>query len=57
MQFTVNNQEYFLTFAEDEKRRFLIFPTATGMTHIPVYVDVTKWERIGDRERRTPRIQ
>jgi hypothetical protein len=57
MQFNVKDQEYFLSFSEDDKRFYLIAPTPSGMQHIPVYMDDGKWERIGEREPRTPRVQ
>lgn len=57
MQFLVNEQEYFLTFAEDEERLYLLQPTETGLQKIPVYVDAPKWERAAKQERRKPRVQ
>ena len=57
MLFEVNKKEYFLTFAEDEQRLDVISSTPAGSQKIPLYVDATKWERIGDREKRAPRIQ
>jgi hypothetical protein len=57
LQFQVNEQEYFLTFSEDEERFYLIQPTETGLQRIPVYNDAAKWERAGKREKRTPRVQ
>ena len=47
MQFEVNGQDYFLNFVEDERRWFVLVPTETGVTRIPVYVDVQDYERIG----------
>ena len=47
MQFEVNGQDYFLNFVEDERRWFVLVPTETGVTRIPVYVDVQEYERIG----------
>ena len=56
MQFEVNGQDYFLNFVEDERRWFVLVPTETGVTRIPVYVDVQDYERIGlpgnDRQNR-----
>jgi len=57
LQFQVKEQEYFLTFVEEENRFYVISATPTGMQRIPVYVDAAKWERIGGREKRTPRVQ
>jgi len=57
VQFQVNEQEYFLTFSEDEERFYLIQPTETGLQRIPVYVDGAVWERAGKQERRKPRVQ
>jgi hypothetical protein len=47
LQFEVNGQDYFLNFVEDERRWFVLVPTETGVTRIPVYVDVQDYERIG----------
>ena len=56
MQFEVNGEDYFLNFVEDERRWFVLVPTETGVTRIPVYVDVQDYERIGlpgnDRQNR-----
>jgi hypothetical protein len=56
LQFEVNGQDYFLNFVEDERRWFVLVPTETGVTRIPVYVDVQGYERIGlpgnDRQNR-----
>ena len=56
MQFEVNGQDYFLNFVEDERRWFVLVPTETGVTRIPVYIDVQDYERIGlpgnDRQNR-----
>jgi hypothetical protein len=56
LQFEVNGQDYFLNFVEDERRWFVLVPTETGVTRIPVYVDVQDYERIGlpgnDRQNR-----
>lgn len=57
MQFHVKEQEYFLTFAEDEERLYVIQPTETGLQKIPVYIDAAKWERATKQERRKPRVQ
>jgi hypothetical protein len=46
-----------LTFVEEENRFYVVAPTPTGMQKIPVYVDAVKWERLGNREKRTPRVQ
>jgi hypothetical protein len=47
LQFEVNGQDYFLNFVEDERRWFVLVPTETGVTRIPVYIDVQDYERIG----------
>jgi hypothetical protein len=56
LQFEVNGQDYFLNFVEDERRWFVLVPTETGVTRIPVYIDVQDYERIGlpgnDRQNR-----
>jgi hypothetical protein len=56
LQFEVNGQDYFLNFVEDERLWFVLVPTETGVTRIPVYVDVQDYERIGlpgnDRQNR-----
>jgi hypothetical protein len=56
LQFEVNGQDYFLNFVEDERRWFVLVPTETGVTRIPVYVDVQDYERVGlagkDRQNR-----
>ena len=49
LQFEVNGQDYFLNFVEDERRWFVLVPTETGVSRIPVYVDVQDYERIGSR--------
>ena len=51
MQFEINGQEYFLNFIEDEQRWFVLVPSETGVNRIPVYVDGSKYERIGATER------
>ncbi len=53
MQFTVNGQDYFLTFVEDEKRWCVFVPSGQGMRRIPVYLDGAKYERIAALERNT----
>ena len=57
MQFQVKEEEYFLTFAEDEGRYYLLQPTETGLQRIPVYADDVKWERAPKQERRKLRVQ
>jgi len=47
LQFEVNGEDYFLNFAEDERRWFVFVPSPTGLQRIPVYIDVSKYERIG----------
>jgi len=47
LQFRIKGQEYFLTFAEEEKQWLLVAPTATGLLRIPVYVDAAKLEHFG----------
>ena len=51
MQFEINGQEYFLNFLEDERRWFVLVPSETGVNRIPVYVDGSKYERIGTAEK------
>jgi hypothetical protein len=51
LQFEVNGQEYFLNFVEDERRWFVLVPSETGVNRIPVYVDGSKYERIGAAEK------
>jgi hypothetical protein len=46
VQFTINGKEYFLAFAEDERRWYVVAPSSTGVQRIPVYVDAVKWERV-----------
>ncbi len=57
MQFEVNGQVYFLNFAEEQGRWFVVMPTATGVQAIPVYVDVPKYERFGILEKDRHNIQ
>jgi hypothetical protein len=47
LQFQVKNQDYFLTFVEDERRWYLFAPTAAGLRRIPVYVDAANYEKFG----------
>jgi len=47
LQFKVKDQDYFLAFAEQEKRFYVFAPTAQGVHRIPVYVDAVKYERAG----------
>ena len=51
LQFEVNGQDYFLNFVEDERRWFVLVPTPTGVTRIPVYIDGSNYERIGLSEK------
>jgi len=51
LQFEVNGQDYFLNFVEDERRWFVLVPTPTGVTRIPVYIDGPNYERIGLSEK------
>ena len=39
MDFQVNEQTYFLSLAEDEKKWLVFLSTPTGARPIPVYVD------------------
>jgi hypothetical protein len=43
LQFQIKDQEYFLTFVEQEKRWYVFAPTSQGIHRIPVYVDAAKW--------------
>jgi len=45
MQFQVKGQEYFLAFAEEERRWFLFAQVGQGIQRIPVYMDGGKQER------------
>ena len=47
MQFEVNGQIYFLSFAEDQGKWFLMKPTSTGVLATPVYIDAASYERFG----------
>ena len=47
MQFQVKGQDYFLAFAEEERRWFLFAQVGQGIQRIPVYVDAPKQERNG----------
>jgi hypothetical protein len=51
LQFEVNGQEYYLNFIEDERRWFVLVATETGLQRIPVYIDGSKYERIGASEK------
>jgi hypothetical protein len=51
LQFEVNGQDYFLNFIEDERRWFVLVPTATGLQRIPVYIDGSNYGRIGAGEK------
>jgi hypothetical protein len=42
MDFQVNEQTYFLSLAEDEKRWLFFVSTETGAVPIPVYEDAVK---------------
>jgi hypothetical protein len=44
VQFQVNEQTYFLSLAENERRWLLFTATSTGAMSIPVYVDVAESE-------------
>jgi hypothetical protein len=45
LQFEVNGQDYFLNFVEDERRWFVLVPTAMGLRRIPVYVDAPGYDQ------------
>jgi hypothetical protein len=47
LQFEINGEVYFLNFAEEQGKWFVVKPTATGVQAIPVYVDSAKYERFG----------
>ncbi len=47
MQFEVNGHPYYLHFVDDEERWYVFEPSITGLQRIPIYVDATKWDRIG----------
>jgi hypothetical protein len=51
LQFEVNGQDYFLNFVQDQRRWFVLVPRETGVTRIPVYVDVENYERTGLSEK------
>jgi len=51
LQFEVDGQDYFLNFVQDQRRWFVLVPTQTGVTRIPVYVDVENYEPTGLSER------
>ena len=57
LQFEVNGQVYFLNFAEEQGKWFVVKPTGTGVLAIPVYVDVPKYERFGILEKDRHNIQ
>jgi len=42
MDFQVNEQTYFLSLAEDDKRWLVFVSTPTGPVPIPVYVDAAE---------------
>jgi hypothetical protein len=44
MDFQVNDQHYFLSLAEDERRWRVMVSTATGAWRIPVYEDAGEAE-------------
>lgn len=54
LQFRIKDQDYFLAFAEDEGRWYLVSPTATGLQRIPVYVDAAQSERPAPSEKGAP---
>ena len=43
VQFRIKDQDFFLTFLEQEKRWYIFAPTVLGVHRIPVYVDAEKW--------------
>jgi hypothetical protein len=45
MQFQINGQEYFLGYADEDHRWYVIQPTPRGMHRIPVYIDAPMTER------------
>jgi hypothetical protein len=54
LQFRVKDQDYFLTFAEEEQRWYLVAASVTGLQRIPVYVDAAKLERFSALEKSAP---
>ncbi len=46
MDFQVNEQTYFLSLAEDEKRWEVFVSTPAGAMSIPVYVDAAESESV-----------
>ena len=56
MDFQINNETYFLSLAEDERRWLVLVESATGSRPIPVYVDEAELEDVKlvveDKERR-----
>ena len=52
MDFQVNDQTYFLSLAEDEKRWLFFVSTPTGALSIPVYEDAAEVRTAGRVTRR-----
>ena len=57
MDFQINNETYFLSLADDERRWLVEVETPTGMRRIPVYVDAPDFEEdlkvvVEDKDRR-----
>ena len=50
VQFRIKNEDYFLTFVEEERRWYVFAPSPTGIRRIPVYVDAVKWQRMDAQE-------
>jgi hypothetical protein len=50
LQFKIKDQDYFLAFVEQEKRWYVVVPTAEGVHRIPVYVDAVNWGMPGALE-------
>lgn len=46
MDFQVNDETYFVSVAEDERRWEFFVSTPTGAREIPVYVDSAEEERV-----------
>jgi len=46
VDFQVNNETYFLSLAEDERRWLVFVSTPTGARRIPVYVDAPESEDV-----------
>jgi hypothetical protein len=57
LQFKIGDQDYFLSFVEEERRWYVFAPTVSGMRRIPVYVDGGKYERFGLAEAGTHKTQ